>query len=81
MRGDRSPFGSRRSAIAAAAAAHGLAGDRMSTAGDMREAIRLAAELVEPGGVVLLSPAAPSFNAYANFEERGDEFAALALRA
>jgi UDP-N-acetylmuramoylalanine--D-glutamate ligase len=68
-------------AIAAAAASRGFAEDRMSTAGDMREATRLAAELVERGGVVLLSPAAPSFSQYANFEERGDDFAALALRA
>ncbi len=63
-----------------AAAAHGFAQDRMSTAGDMREATRRAAEWIAPGGVVLLSPAAPSFNRYANFEERGDHFAALALR-
>jgi UDP-N-acetylmuramoyl-L-alanine---L-glutamate ligase len=68
-------------AIGAAAASDGFAEDRMSTAGDMREATRLAAELLQPGGVVLLSPAAPSFSQYANFEERGDDFAALALRA
>ncbi|HET9093808.1 MAG TPA: Mur ligase family protein [Solirubrobacteraceae bacterium] len=67
--------------VGAAAAAHGFGADRMSTAGDMREATRLARELTEPGAVVLLSPAAPSFNRYANFEERGDHFAALALRA
>ncbi len=59
----------------------GFGAERMSTAGDMREATQLAQRLVVPGGVVLLSPAAPSFNQYANFEERGDDFAALALRA
>ena len=69
------------SRLAGAAAAHGFGEDRMSTAGDMREAARLASEAVEPGGVVLLSPAAPSFSQYANFEERGDDFATLALRA
>lgn len=68
-------------AIATAAASQGFAEDRMSTAGDMREATRLAAELAEPGSVVLLSPAAPSFNRYRDFEQRGDDFAALALRA
>jgi UDP-N-acetylmuramoylalanine-D-glutamate ligase len=68
-------------AIAAAAAACGFAAARMSTAGDMREATRLAGALAQPGAVVLLSPAAPSFNAYRDFEERGDHFAALALRA
>jgi UDP-N-acetylmuramoylalanine--D-glutamate ligase len=68
-------------AIAAAAASQGFGEDRMSTAGDMREATRLASASVEAGGVVLLSPAAPSFNQYANFEQRGDHFATLALRA
>jgi len=68
-------------AIAAAAASHGFAEDRMSTAGDMREATQLARRLAAPGGVVLLSPAAPSFSQYANFEQRGDDFAALALRS
>ena len=68
-------------AIAAAAAAFGFAAARMSTAGDMREATRLAGALAQPGAVILLSPAAPSFNAYRDFEERGDHFAALALRA
>ena len=67
-------------AIGAAAASHGYGADCMSTAGDMREATELARRRVEPGGVVLLSPAAPSFNQYANFEERGEEFATLALR-
>ncbi|WP_249020626.1 UDP-N-acetylmuramoyl-L-alanine--D-glutamate ligase [Conexibacter sp. S30A1] len=67
-------------AIAAAAAAFGFAAARMSTAGDMREATRLAASRAQPGAVILLSPAAPSFNAYRDFEERGDHFAALALR-
>jgi UDP-N-acetylmuramoyl-L-alanine---L-glutamate ligase len=65
--------------LAAAAASQGFAEDRMSTAGDMREAVRLVP--ATPGGVVLLSPAAPSFTQYANFEERGEDFAALALRA
>jgi UDP-N-acetylmuramoylalanine--D-glutamate ligase len=68
-------------AIAAAAASHGFAEDRMSTAGDMREATQLARTLAADGAVVLLSPAAPSFSQYANFEERGDDFAALALAA
>jgi UDP-N-acetylmuramoylalanine-D-glutamate ligase len=68
-------------AIGAAAASHGYGADRMSTAGDMREATQLARRLAEPGSVVLLSPAAPSFNRYANFEERGDDFATLALRS
>ena len=41
---------------------------------DVRSAVRRAAELTPPGGVVLLSPAAPSFGHFKNFEERGDVF-------
>jgi UDP-N-acetylmuramoylalanine--D-glutamate ligase len=61
-----------------AARAAGHAEERMSTAGDMRDATDRAAALAQPASVVLLSPAAPSYNAYTNFEARGDEFAALA---
>lgn len=65
--------------LAAAALAHGLPSDSIAHASDMREAVQLAAERAGwHGGVVLLSPAAPSFNRYANFEQRGDDFAAHA---
>ncbi len=64
--------------LATAARAHGHAQDRMSTAGHMRDATAQAAARARPGTVILLSPAAPSYNAYKNFEERGDDFAALA---
>jgi len=40
----------------------------------LREAVALAATLVPPGGVVLLSPAAPSYNAYASYEEKAQDF-------
>jgi UDP-N-acetylmuramoylalanine--D-glutamate ligase len=43
----------------------------------LAEAVQHAREMSEPGGVVLLSPACTSFDAYANFEERGDEFRRL----
>lgn len=45
---------------------------------DLREAVALAREVTPPGGVVLLSPAAPSYGAFTSFEERGDLFATLA---
>ncbi|MBE3576494.1 MAG: UDP-N-acetylmuramoyl-L-alanine--D-glutamate ligase [Limnochordales bacterium] len=47
-------------------------------AGTFAEAVRLAAELVPAGGVVLLSPACASYDMFRNFEERAAEFARLA---
>ena len=38
------------------------------------EAFAAAAEVAEPGDIVLLSPACTSFDAYPNFEARGEEF-------
>jgi len=40
----------------------------------MPEAVELARRSVGHGGVVLLSPAAPSFDRYHNWEERSDDF-------
>ncbi len=57
----------------------GLGAGRAVGAPDMEAAVALARGLARrPGGVVLLSPAAPSFHAYRDFEERGDHFRALA---
>jgi UDP-N-acetylmuramoylalanine--D-glutamate ligase len=46
------------------------------TVRSMRDAVRAAAERAQPGDAVLLSPACASFDAYANYGERGDDFAA-----
>ncbi|MGA2283815.1 MAG: UDP-N-acetylmuramoyl-L-alanine--D-glutamate ligase [Candidatus Dormibacteria bacterium] len=62
-----------------------LGGELRGTAGapptvaarDLAEAVRLARERSRPGAVVLLSPAAPSYGAFRDFEERGDAFRAL----
>jgi len=43
----------------------------------MASAIETARAFLTRGGVVLLSPAAPSFDAYRNWEERSDDFTAL----
>ena len=43
-------------------------------AGDLGEAVGLAAASTPAGGLVLLSPAAPSFGAFRDFEERGESF-------
>ncbi len=46
--------------------------------GDLAEAVAVARDVTPDGGVVLLSPAAASFNQFRSFEDRGNQFAALA---
>ncbi len=42
----------------------------------MERAVARAAAEAEPGDVVLLAPAAASFDQYPNFEKRGEDFIA-----
>ena len=67
-------FGEARDRLAAASRAAGAATD---TAATLADAVALAARRAQPGDVVLLSPACTSFDAYDNFERRGEEFRAL----
>ncbi len=46
-------------------------------AGSLDAAVQQAAEIVEPGNTVLLSPACSSYDMFANYQQRGDEFARL----
>jgi UDP-N-acetylmuramoylalanine--D-glutamate ligase len=56
-----------------------LAGSaEIERAGTMENAVLRASEIARPGDTVLLSPACASFDAYANYEERGHHFATLA---
>ncbi len=48
----------------------------VTVATSMHEAVLAAAQRAETGDVVLLSPACASFDAYANYGARGDDFAA-----
>ncbi len=48
------------------------------TCGDLPAAVRLARSLAVGGDVILLSPGYASFDQFANFEKRGEVFAALA---
>jgi UDP-N-acetylmuramoylalanine--D-glutamate ligase len=64
--------------LLAAARAAGVPPARAIAAGDMSEAVEIARALVQPGVTVLLSPAAPSYDNYRDFEQRGERFRALA---
>lgn len=67
--------------VVAAARTAGVAEDRAVLVPDLAAAVQRARQLAPPGGLVLLSPAAPSYDKYRNFEQRGDHFAALAAGA
>ena len=45
----------------------------------MEQAVKKAKIITPTGGIVLLSPAAPSYNMYQNFEERGNDFKKWAM--
>jgi UDP-N-acetylmuramoylalanine--D-glutamate ligase len=53
------------------------AGVRLVGSGDLAQAVREAARAAGPGEVVLLAPACASFDAYRDFEERGEHFRSL----
>ncbi len=58
-----------------AARAAGVPADRATVVADLPAAVAAARAVARPGTVVLLSPAAPSFNTHKNFAARGDHFA------
>lgn len=67
--------------LVAAARDAGASPDRVRLATDLSEAVELARGLAPNGGVVLLSPAAPSFDHYRDFEQRGERFSELVGRS
>lgn len=50
----------------------------ISVAENLIDAVSIAVQALPSGGVVLFSPGAPSFDAYANWEERSAHFTAIA---
>jgi len=71
-------IGSTGPRLLAAAREAGLPTERALAAKDLPAAVALARELASPGAVVLLSPAAPSYDGFRDFEQRGELFAGLA---
>ena len=59
------------------ASAFKAAGRSFERAGTIERAVELAATAARPGDVVLLSPACASYDQFANFERRGEEFGRL----
>jgi UDP-N-acetylmuramoylalanine--D-glutamate ligase len=58
--------------------AAGAPATRVLAAADLQAGVALARERADAGAVVLLSPAAPSYDDYRDFTERGERFRALA---
>jgi UDP-N-acetylmuramoylalanine--D-glutamate ligase len=56
------------------------AGATVARVETMEEAVEEAAKAAQPGDVVLLSPACTSYDAYDNFERRGEHFRSLTQR-
>jgi len=63
-------------AVAAARQA-GVPPERAVVAVDLAAAVEVARTIARPDSVILLSPAAPSYDRFRNFEERGDRFREL----
>ncbi|KPP85400.1 MAG: UDP-N-acetylmuramoylalanine--D-glutamate ligase [Rhodobacteraceae bacterium HLUCCO07] len=57
-----------------------LQGVEAEVCGDMARAVRRAVEEARPGEVILLAPAAASFDQYDSFEKRGEDFMAEVAR-
>jgi len=56
---------------------NGVISYRVYTATNLEKAVKLAQQISQPGDSVLLSPGGTSFDAYADFEERGRHFREL----
>ena len=71
--------GSTGARLIAAARAAGVPPERAVESSDLDQAVELARGLASDGGAVLLSPAAPSYDNFRDFAERGERFQELVL--
>ena len=62
-------------AIRAAEHAAGVPAMTLAEADDLKQAVEIAGKITPTGGVVLLSPAAPSYGRFGDYRERGNAFA------
>jgi len=70
-------FGECAGLVEGALSALGQCSPAIRRADDLAEAVTIAHALAQPGDVVLLSPGGTSFDAYRDFEERGEAFCDL----
>jgi UDP-N-acetylmuramoylalanine--D-glutamate ligase len=71
-------FGEAADLIAGQIEAKGVVGGpSVARCARLEQAVELAVQVAEPGDVVLLSPGGTSFDAYQDFEERGEHFRQL----
>jgi len=60
-----------------AAGPSAMSGERLVRTDALADAVQAAADLAEPGNVVVLSPACTSYDQFANYQQRGETFARL----